>query len=181
MSGELVIGHAGFGNPGVRVSGDNLQFEVKGCRVEPAPPSLKFLRLPHGEGLPCPSQATAGAAGLDICAAEDVTLWDDDFKMVATGFAVAIPEGFELQVRPRSGLAAKYGVTVLNTPGTIDSDYRGEIKIILINHSDEPFSIKRGDRIAQLVLAPVTRMPVVEVEELDTTERGTNGFGSTGL
>ena len=142
--------------------------------------AVRIRRLPHGEGLPLPAYATPGAAGMDVVAAEEATLAPGERHAVATGFSVAIPEGFEIQVRPRSGLALKHGITVPNTPGTIDSDYRGELKVILINHGAEPFPIHRGDRIAQLVLAPVTLAAWVEVAELDETERGAGGFGSTG-
>ncbi|SMQ69533.1 dUTP pyrophosphatase [Altererythrobacter xiamenensis] len=141
---------------------------------------VQVKRLPHGEGLDLPRYATAGAAGMDIVSAEEVTLDPGARHAVATGLSVAIPQGFEIQVRPRSGLALKHGITVPNTPGTIDSDYRGELKIIMINHGAEPFAIARGDRVAQLVLAPVTQAAWVEVDELDATERGTGGFGSTG-
>jgi len=137
-------------------------------------------RLPHGEGLDLPAYATTGAAGMDVVSAEDVTVPPGGRHAVATGLAVAIPPGYEIQVRPRSGLALKHGVTVPNTPGTIDSDYRGELKVILINHGAEPFAIRRGDRLAQLVLAPVTRAGWIEVAELDETARGEGGFGSTG-
>ena len=137
-------------------------------------------RLPHGAGLPLPAYATAGAAGMDVVSAEDVTLAQGARHAVATGLALAIPEGYEIQVRPRSGLALKHGITVPNTPGTIDSDYRGELKVILINLGSEPFVIQRGDRVAQLVLAPVVQAAWDEVEELDTTSRGEGGFGSTG-
>lgn len=148
---------------------------------------LEFKRLPHGEGLPLPRYATAGAAAMDICSAEDASLAFGKTYMISTGFAVAVPEGHELQVRPRSGLASK-GLTIVNSPGTVDSDYRGEIKILLQNtHKPltplgwgEEFQISRGDRIAQLVLAPVTRADPIEVEELDETARGAGGFGSTG-
>jgi len=136
--------------------------------------------LPHGEGLDLPAYATAGAAGMDAVAAEDVTIAPGARHAVATGLALAIPHGFEIQVRPRSGLALKHGITVPNTPGTIDSDYRGELKVILINHGGEPFDVRRGDRVAQLVLAPVTRAAWMPVEELDETARGDGGFGSTG-
>ena len=142
--------------------------------------AVRIRRLPHGEGLPLPAYATPGAAGMDVVAAEEATLAPGGRHAVATGFSVAIPEGFEIQVRPRSGLALKHGITVPNTPGTIDSDYRGELKVILINHGGEPVPIHRGDRIAQLVLAPVTLAAWVEVAELDETERGAGGFGSTG-
>ena len=137
-------------------------------------------RLPHGEGLDLPAYATDGAAGMDVVSAEDVTIAPGARHAVATGLAMAIPPGFEIQVRPRSGLALKHGITVPNTPGTIDSDYRGELKVILINHGAEPFAILRGDRVAQLVLAPVTRASWLAVEELDETLRGEGGFGSTG-
>lgn len=141
---------------------------------------IRLKRLPHGEGLPLPSYATEGAAGLDVVAAENVTLVPGSRHAVATGFAVAIPAGYEIQVRPRSGLALKHGVTCLNTPGTIDEDYRGEVKVILANLGAEPFEVKRGERIAQLVPAPVQRAAFTQVVELDDTERGSGGFGSTG-
>ncbi len=141
---------------------------------------VAVMRLPHGEGLDLPVYATAGAAGMDVVAAEDVTIAPGMRHAVATGLAMAIPEGFEIQVRPRSGLALKHGITVPNTPGTIDSDYRGELKVILINHGTEDFAIRRGDRVAQLVLAPVTRASWVQVDTLDETARGAGGFGSTG-
>lgn len=137
-------------------------------------------RLPHGKDLPLPAYATDGAAGMDVVSAEDVDLAPGARHAVATGLAVAIPAGYEIQVRPRSGLALKHGVTVPNTPGTIDSDYRGEVKVIMINHGNESFAIRRGDRIAQLVLAPVTRGTWVEADTLDHTARGEGGFGSTG-
>ena len=141
---------------------------------------VAIKRLPHGEGLALPAYATRGAAGMDVLAAEDVSLAPGARHAVSTGFSVAIPEGYEIQVRPRSGLALKHGISVPNTPGTIDSDYRGELKVILINHGDADFAIARGDRIAQLVLAPVTLAGWREVEALDETERGAGGFGSTG-
>ncbi len=141
---------------------------------------VAVMRLPHGEGLDLPVYATAGAAGMDVVSAEDVTLAPGARHAVATGLAMAIPAGFEIQVRPRSGLALKHGIAVPNTPGTIDSDYRGELKVILINHGSEDFAIRRGDRVAQLVLAPVTRAGWVEVDSLDETARGAGGFGSTG-
>ena len=144
------------------------------------PVGVRIKRLPHGVGLALPAYATPGAAGMDILAAEAVTLEPGARHALASGFAVAIPDGYEIQVRPRSGLALKHGIAVPNTPGTIDSDYRGELKIILINHGDEAFAIARGDRVAQLVLAPVTRAAWQEVDELDDTARGTGGFGSTG-
>ena len=146
----------------------------------PDPVSVQVKRLPHGNGLDLPRYATDGAAGMDIVSAETVTLQSGARHAVATGLAVAIPHGFEIQVRPRSGLALKHGITVPNTPGTIDSDYRGELKVIMINHGADAFPIARGDRIAQLVLAPVTQAAWDEVAELDDTERGAGGFGSTG-
>ena len=142
--------------------------------------SVAVKRLAHGEGLPLPAYATSGAAGMDVVSAEDVSIAPGARHAVATGLALAIPEGFEIQVRPRSGLALKHGITVPNTPGTIDSDYRGELKVILINHGADPFVIARGDRVAQLVLAPVVQAAWDEVAELDATERGEGGFGSTG-
>lgn len=142
--------------------------------------AVKVKRLPHGLDLPLPAYATAGAAGMDVVAAEDVVIAPGARHPVATGLALAIPEGFEIQVRPRSGLAFKHGITVPNTPGTIDSDYRGELKVLLINHGVEPFAIQRGDRVAQLVLAPVVQAAWEEIEELDETARGAGGFGSTG-
>ena len=141
---------------------------------------IRFRRLPHGAGLPLPTYATAGAAGMDIVAAEELTLAPGARHAVASGFAMAIPDGYEVQVRPRSGLALNHGITCLNTPGTIDSDYRGEVKVILANLGDLPFPIARGDRIAQLVAAPVQRATVQEVDTLDDTARGGGGFGSTG-
>jgi dUTP pyrophosphatase len=141
---------------------------------------IAIQRLPHGHGLPLPLYATAGAAGMDVVAAEDVTLAPGARHAVATGFAIAIPVGFEVQVRPRSGLAIKHGITCLNSPGTIDCDYRGEVKVILINHGDAPFEIRRGERIAQLVPAIVHRAALDEVASLDETARGLGGFGSTG-
>ena len=141
---------------------------------------IEFNRLPHGEGLPLPCYATAGAAGMDVVAAEDLTLEPGERHAVATGFAIAIPDGHEVQVRPRSGLALKHGVTCLNTPGTIDQDYRGEVKVILANLGTEPFAVRRGERIAQLVPAPVLKARFREVDELSETSRGAGGFGSTG-
>ncbi|NBS24109.1 MAG: dUTP diphosphatase [Altererythrobacter sp.] len=146
----------------------------------PDPVNVQVKRLPHGNGLDLPRYATEGAAGMDVVSAETVTLQPGARHAVATGLALAIPQGFEIQVRPRSGLALKHGITVPNTPGTIDSDYRGELKVIMINHGTEPFPIERGDRIAQLVLAPVTQAGWDEVAELDDTARGAGGFGSTG-
>ncbi|WMS44814.1 dUTP diphosphatase [Acuticoccus sp. MNP-M23] len=145
--------------------------------------NVSLTRLPHGEGLAL-GYATASAAGLDLPAAvaadEPVTIAPWSRAMVPTGLAIALPEGFEAQVRPRSGLAAKHGVTVLNAPGTIDADYRGEVKVILVNLSETPFTVARGDRIAQMVFAPVTTATLVEVTTLDETARGEGGFGSTG-
>jgi dUTP pyrophosphatase len=147
-------------------------------------PQLRLRRLPHGAGLPLPAYQTAHAAGLDLAAAVPadvpVMLAPGGRSLVPTGFAIALPEGFEAQVRPRSGLAVHHGVTVLNTPGTIDADYRGEIQVILVNLGSEPFSVTRGLRIAQLVVAPVARAGVIEAETLDDTARGKGGFGSTG-
>jgi dUTP pyrophosphatase len=142
--------------------------------------AIQVQRLANGEGLPLPSYATAGAAGLDVVAAEDVILAPGQRHAVATGFAIAIPAGYEVQVRPRSGLALKHGVTCLNTPGTIDEDYRGEVKVILANLGSEPFDVRRGERIAQLVPAPVLKANFREVAELSETRRGAGGFGSTG-
>ena len=141
---------------------------------------IRISRLPHGEGLPLPAYATPGAAGMDVVAAEDVDLMPGQRHAVATGFRVAIPDGYEIQVRPRSGLAIKHGITVPNTPGTIDSDYRGEIKVLLINHGTESFPVRRGERIAQMMLAVCTRAIFDEVDELCETDRGAGGFGSTG-
>ena len=141
---------------------------------------IEVKRLTNGEGLPLPAYASDGAAGLDVVAAEDLTLAPGRRQAVATGFAIAIPPGFEVQVRPRSGLALKHGITCLNTPGTIDSDYRGEVKVILANLGTEPFEVRRGERIAQLVPAPVLRATFREVDALDSTGRGSGGFGSTG-
>jgi dUTP pyrophosphatase len=142
--------------------------------------TIRLKRLPHGDGLPLPAYATAHAAGMDVVSAEDVILAPGARHAVATGFAIAIPEGYEVQVRPRSGLALKHGITCLNTPGTIDADYRGEVKVILANLGREPFAVRRGERIAQLVPAAVQRAAFAEVEELDETVRGAGGFGSTG-
>ena len=141
---------------------------------------IQLMRLPHGEGLALPVYASSEAAGLDVVAAEDVTLEPGARHAVATGFAIAIPHGYEVQVRPRSGLALKHGITCLNTPGTIDSDYRGEVKVILANLGSDPFEVRRGERIAQLVPAPVLRADFVEVASLEATGRGAGGFGSTG-
>ena len=141
---------------------------------------IQLKRLAHGEDLPLPVYATEHAAGLDVVAAEDVILAPGGRHAVATGFAIAIPQGYEVQVRPRSGLALKHGITCLNTPGTIDSDYRGEVKVILANLGSQPFEVRRGERIAQLVPAAVLRADFKVVESLDETVRGGGGFGSTG-
>ena len=146
--------------------------------------AVRVLRLPHGEGLPLPAYQSAHAAGFDLVAAvpEDapVSLAPNDRVLIPTGLAFALPEGYEAQIRPRSGLSLKHGVTVLNSPGTIDADYRGEIKVILINLGSDTFLIQRGDRIAQAIIAPVTHVDIVPVETLDDTDRGEGGFGSTG-
>jgi dUTP pyrophosphatase len=145
--------------------------------------TLSILRLPHAADLPLPSYETAGAAGMDLRAAvtDDLVLQPNLRLAVPTGLVLEIPEGFEGQVRPRSGLALKNGITCLNSPGTIDWDYRGEVKVILANLSAEPFTVTRGMRIAQLVIAPVTRVVVEEISQLSETARGAGGFGSTGL
>ena len=144
--------------------------------------TVAFKCLPHGEGLPVPAYETAEAAGMDIPAAVDgeITLAPGARQLVPSGFAIALPAGYEAQIRPRSGLALKHGVTIVNAPGTIDADYRGEIGVILINLGDRPFAISRGQRIAQLVVAPVTRAQLQSVDVLPETERGSGGFGSTG-
>ncbi|MGY8667919.1 dUTP diphosphatase [Bradyrhizobium sp. UFLA05-109] len=146
--------------------------------------TVELQRLAHAEGIPLPAYQTAEAAGLDLMAAvpesESLTLEPGKHALVPTGLAIALPAGYEAQVRPRSGLAAKHGVTVLNSPGTIDADYRGEIKVILINHGNTPFVIKRGERIAQMVIAPVVQATLVPVATLSATDRGGGGFGSTG-
>jgi dUTP pyrophosphatase len=145
---------------------------------------IEIKQLPHGEGLPLPAYQSAHAAGLDLLAAvlenAPVVLAPGESAMVPTGLAIALPDGFEAQVRPRSGLAAKHGVTVLNAPGTVDSDYRGEISVILINHGKIPFTIRRGERIAQMIIASVARAELVPVATLPSSERGSGGFGSTG-
>jgi len=147
-------------------------------------PTVPITRLPHGEGLPLPTYETAQAAGMDLRAAvpddEPLTLRPGSRFPVPTGLAFALPPGFEGQVRPRSGLAFKHGVTCLNSPGTVDADYRGEVKVILVNHGEEDFVIRRGERIAQLVIAPVVQAVWAEVASLDETVRGAGGFGSTG-
>jgi dUTP pyrophosphatase len=147
-------------------------------------PRLRVLRLPHGEGLPLPAYQTEHAAGFDLVAAlaenEPVVLSAGARGAVPTGLVFELPQGYEAQVRPRSGLALKHGVTVLNSPGTIDTDYRGEVQVVLVNHSDEAFRIARGDRIAQVVIAPVTAVDIAEVSDVSETRRGEGGFGSTG-
>ena len=142
-----------------------------------------MIRSKAERGGVIPNYATEGAAGADISAylSAPVTLRPGEYKAIPTGLFMEIPEGYEVQVRPRSGLALKHGITVLNAPGTIDSDYRGEVKVILINHSSEAFTIQNGDRIAQIVVARVHRLPFVEVDDLSATERGEGGFGSTGV
>jgi dUTP pyrophosphatase len=145
---------------------------------------VDIQQLPHGKGLTLPAYQSAHAAGLDLLAAvpEDapMTLAPGKHTMIPTALSIALPPGYEAQVRPRSGLAAKHGVTVLNSPGTVDADYRGEINVLLINLGDQPFQIRRGERIAQMVIAPVTQIELVPVASLPTTERGSGGFGSTG-
>jgi dUTP pyrophosphatase len=149
-----------------------------------APIRIDVRQLPHGEGLALPAYQTAHAAGLDLLAAvpadAPLVLAPGKHAMVPTGLTIALPEGYEAQVRPRSGLAAKHGVTVLNAPGTVDADYRGEIAVLLINHGPEPFTIRRGERIAQMVIAAVVHADFVSVAELSSTDRGSGGFGSTG-
>jgi len=144
---------------------------------------LKWLNGKPPPGIAIPDYETAGASGMDVCAAieQDMHLSPGDIKLVATGFALDIPEGFEIQVRPRSGLAIKHGITIVNAPGTIDSDYRGEVKIGLINVGTMPFTIKRGDRIAQLVASPVVRAEILVMEELTRSDRDDGGFGHTGI
>ena len=146
--------------------------------------TVEVLQLPNGEGLALPAYQSALAAGLDLLAAvpEDAPMMLKPGKhaMIPTGLTIALPPGFEAQVRPRSGLAAKHGVTVLNSPGTVDADYRGEINVLLINHGDQPFPIRRGERIAQMVVAQVTQVELVPAMSLSTTDRGAGGFGSTG-
>jgi dUTP pyrophosphatase len=149
------------------------------------PLAVSFLQLPHAAGLPLPEYATADAAGLDLCAAvaeeKPLVLTPGERAAIPTGLAFAIPPGFEGQVRPRSGLALSHAVTVLNAPGTIDSDYRGEILVVLVNLGREPFAVTRGMRIAQIVFAPVARVMLQQVQSLEATARGDGGFGSTGL
>ena len=144
---------------------------------------IKFKKLPHAKDLPLPSYESASAAGMDLRAALEVpmVLKPGERTLIPTGLQMALPHGFEAQVRPRSGLAIRNGITMLNSPGTIDADYRGEVKVIAINHGQEDFVVNHGDRIAQMVVAPVTQFPIQEVESLDETERGEGGFGSTGV
>jgi len=144
--------------------------------------SVKITKLEHGANLPLPVYATNGSSGMDLFAAisHPITIKKGEVSIIPTGIAIALPTGFEAQIRPRSGLAAKFGITVLNTPGTIDSDYRGEIKAILINHGQEDFVVERGMRIAQMVVAKYERIVLEEVSSLDDTTRGEKGFGSTG-
>jgi len=151
--------------------------------MPPVPVRFRWLLPPEQRNLPLPQYASAQAAGMDVAAAlsGEIVLRPGEIRLIPTGFAAALPEGFELQVRPRSGLAVKHGITVVNSPGTIDADYRGEIKIGLINLGCEPFTLRRGDRIAQLVLAPVCRAELDIVDILDATGRGSGGFGHTGL
>jgi dUTP pyrophosphatase len=145
---------------------------------------VDIRQLPHGEGLALPAYQSANAAGLDLVAAvpaeSPLILSPGKYAVVPTGLTIALPSGYEAQVRPRSGLAARHGVTVLNSPGTIDADYRGEISVILINHGEAPFAIRRGERIAQMVIAPVVQARFVVATSLSTTDRGSGGFGSTG-
>lgn len=141
---------------------------------------VEIRQLAHGEDLPMPAYETAGAAGMDLRAAADAVLKPGGRELIATGISIALPDGYEAQVRPRSGLAVKHGITVLNSPGTIDSDYRGEIKVPLINHGDAEFVVARGDRIAQMVIAPVTQIVWDKVTDLSDTARGAGGFGSSG-
>jgi dUTP pyrophosphatase len=143
---------------------------------------IKLKRLPHGDGLPLPAPQTDHAAGADVRAAvtDSVTIEPGRWVAVPTGFGCEIPAGYEMQVRPRSGLALRHGVTVLNAPGTIDADYRGELQVVLINHGPEPFVVRRGERIAQVVIAPVCRAGFTEATELSDSARGAGGFGSTG-
>jgi dUTP pyrophosphatase len=145
---------------------------------------IEIRQLPHGEGLALPAYQSAHAAGLDLLAAvpEDapIVLASGKYALVPTGLTIALPPGYEAQVRPRSGLASKHGVTVLNAPGTVDADYRGEVGVLLINHGETPFTIRRGERIAQMVIASVARAELVAAASLSATERGSGGFGSTG-
>lgn len=150
--------------------------------TRPVPLHVPIKRLPHADGLPLPAYATPDSAGLDLLAAisDPITLQPGERRLVPTGLAIAVPPGFEAQVRPRSGLALKFGVTVLNAPGTVDADYRGEVGVVLINHGQQPFVINRGERIAQMIVAAYSRVDWVEAAELPDTQRGAGGFGSTG-
>ena len=143
---------------------------------------VRFRRLPHNPDLPLPARQTPGSAGYDVASAEpDFVLQAGERRLVATGLAMELPADVECQVRPRSGLALKHGVTVLNSPGTVDADYRGEVQVLLVNLGQEPFTVTRGMRIAQMVVAPVTSVELVEVEQVDDTARSGGGFGSTGV
>jgi dUTP pyrophosphatase len=145
--------------------------------------SVRFTKLDHASDLPLPSYETAASAGMDIRAAinEELVIDAGERVLIPTGLKMALPEGYEAQIRPRSGLAIKHGITMLNSPGTIDADYRGEVKVIAINHGKHPFVVKHGDRIAQMVIAPVVQLPIEAVDKLDETDRGEGGFGSTGI
>lgn len=144
---------------------------------------IEFKKLPHAKNLPLPGYETNLAAGMDIRAALNlpITLKPGERELIPTGLQMALPEGYEAQIRPRSGLAIRHGITMLNSPGTIDADYRGEVKVIAINHGQEDFIVSHGDRIAQMVIAPVVQLPIKEVSELGETDRGEGGFGSTGV
>jgi dUTP pyrophosphatase len=145
---------------------------------------VEIRQLPHGEGLPLPAYQSAHAAGLDLLAAvpeaAPMTIVPGKYALVPTGLCIALPSGYEAQIRPRSGLALKHGVTVLNAPGTVDADYRGEVSVLLINHGDAPFKVRRGERIAQMVIAPVVQVELVAAVSLSATDRGSGGYGSTG-
>lgn len=158
--------------------------EIRLHAKDPAAPVIGLVRLPHGAGLDLPSYETSGAAGMDLRAANDrqtpIVMAPGSRTLVPTGFVFEIPAGFEAQIRPRSGLAYKNGITCLNTPGTIDSDYRGEVQVLLINHGSENFTIERGMRIAQMIIAPVVRARIEERQLAEKTARGSGGFGSTG-
>jgi dUTP pyrophosphatase len=151
--------------------------------TRPVPLHVPIRQLPHAADLPLPAYATQDAAGFDLLAAvtDPVTLKPGERRLIPTGLSIAVPPGFEAQVRPRSGLALKQGITVLNAPGTVDADYRGEVGVILINHGDAPFTINRGERIAQMIVAAYSRVEWVPVQELPETQRGAGGFGSTGV
>lgn len=146
-------------------------------------PIVRFVRLRHASDLPLPSYESAHAAGMDIRAAleEMIIIHPGDRVLIPTGLTMALPPGFEAQIRPRSGLAIRNGITMLNSPGTIDADYRGEVKVIAVNHGTEPFTVRHGDRIAQMVIAPVVQADIQEVDSLESSERGEGGFGSTGV